>query len=94
MEKTEKFNLLEILLRDLNFKFSQIKVIKDTIGSAIISKLKTEPYALVELIPRLSFDDLNTLFKLGIAVSEEQKILAATNYWLKDMENRRQFVLH
>lgn len=90
-KKTEKFNLLEILLRDLNFKFSQIKVIKDTIGSAIISKLKTEPYALVELIPRLSFDDLtNTLFKLGIVVSEEQKILAATNYWLKDTENRRQ----
>ena len=90
-KKTEKFNLLEILLRDLNFKFSQIKVIRDTLGSAIISRLKKEPYALVDLIPRLNFDDLtNILLKLGIVVPDEQKILAATNSWLKDTENRRQ----
>ena len=89
-KKTEKFNLLEILLRDLNFKFSQIKVVRDTIGSAIISRLKKEPYSLIDIIPRLSFDDLtNILLKLGIVVPDEQKILAATNSWLKDTENRR-----
>ncbi len=90
-KKTERFNLLEILLRDLNFKFSQIKVVRDTIGSTIISSFKKEPYALIDIIPRLSFDELTTiLLKLGIVVSDEQKILAATNSWLKDTEKRRQ----
>ena len=90
-KKTSKFNLLEILLRDLNFKFSQIKFVKETIGASIISTLKKEPYGLVDIIPRLSFDELtNVLLKLGIVVSDEQKVLAATNAWLKETEGRRQ----
>ena len=41
-KRTEKFNLLEIFFRDLNFKHSQIKSIKETIGSKIISSFTKE----------------------------------------------------
>ena len=89
--KTKEFNLLEIFLRDLKFKFSQIKTIKDTIGSSIISKFHKEPYGLMDIVSRLSFDELTSiLLKLSIVISDEQKALAATNSWLKETESRRQ----
>ena len=68
----------------------QIKEIENTLGADIIASLNQNPFSLVKTLPRwCSFQDVDRICRrLHIKLTEEQRIVAATDYYLGDAERR------
>ncbi len=80
----------EVLFSQLGFSFTQKKFIKEDIGVEFFTKIHIDPYMLLQKIPRQNFESIEKLIlKLGINVSEEQKLVAASRHALMKSELER-----
>ena len=67
----------------------KIKEIENTLGADIIASLNQNPFSLVKTLPRCSFQDVDRICRrLHIKLTEEQRIVAATDYYLGSFERR------
>jgi len=82
-------NIFMIILHELGLMQMQIKEIENTLGADIIASLNQNPFSLVKTLPRCSFQDVDRICRrLHIKLTEEQRIVAATDYYLGDAERR------
>ena len=82
-------NIFTILMHELGLMQMQVKEIENKYGADIIASLNQNPFSLVKALPRFSFQDVDRVCRrLEIEVTEEQRILAATDYYLGDAERR------
>ncbi len=80
----------EVLFSELGFSFTQKKFIKEDIGVEFFTKVHRDPYMMLQKIPRQNFESIeNIILKLGINVSEEQKLVAASRHALIKSEMER-----
>ena len=80
----------EILFSQIGFSYSQKKFVKDEFGNKFFSEIHKDPYMLLQRIPRLSFDKIESIISIfGIEVSLDQKIVAATRHALMQSEAER-----
>ena len=80
----------EILFSQLGFSFSQKKFVKEEVGFSFFTEIHRDPYMMLQKIPRLKFENIeNIILQLGIIVTEEQKIVAATRHSLLKSEQER-----
>ena len=74
-----------IMMHQLRFTPQQRYVIREDLGAGVIRMLRENPFQLLGRIPRFDFDQaIGLCERLGIEVTDEEKILAATKYWLKE----------
>ena len=67
----------------------QIREVERSYGASIVSSLNHKPFGLVKSLPRFGFADAERVCKrLHIEITEEQRVLAATDYYLLDVEQR------
>ena len=89
-ESNKEINIYNVFLLELGFSRSQMNDISEHFGDTIIKMLNTNPFCLMKKIKRLSFLDLEQIYKrLNITVSDKQRILGATEYLLEKIENER-----
>ena len=82
--------ILEIIFRELKFTGTQIQFIIDNIGANIFHILHKNPSDLLGNIPRITFDQLNLIYKrLNLKPTEKEFAIAATRFWLAKTEDRR-----
>lgn len=82
-------NIFNVVMHELGFLDMQINEIKKTLGANIISALNKDPFVLVRALPRCTFQDVDRICnRLHIELTEEQRIVAATDYYLGDVEKR------
>ncbi len=80
----------EILFSQIGFSYTQKKFVKDEFGNKFFADVHKDPYMLLQRIPRLSFDKIESIISIfGIAVSLDQKIVAATRHALMQSEAER-----
>ncbi len=80
----------EILFSEIGFSYTQKKFVKDEFGNKFFSDVHKDPYMLLQRIPRLSFDKIESIISIfGIEVSLDQKIVAATRHALMQSEVER-----
>ena len=88
-EKMET-NAWSILMHEVGFTPQQQIAVRREMGSGIISIIRNSPFKLLGKIPRFSFDDATELSnRFGIEISEEDRTLAAANFWLEKTEQER-----
>ena len=76
-------------MNELGLMQMQIKEVESSYGADIIASLNRNPFSLVKTLPRCSFQDVDRICsRLRIKLTEEQRILAATDYYLTDAEAR------
>jgi exodeoxyribonuclease V alpha subunit len=86
----EKTNAWSVLMHEIGFSNQQQKSARKELGSKFIPLLRASPYKLIGRIPRFSFDDATHLCaRFGIKISDEDKALEATNFWLEKTEADR-----
>ena len=79
--------LFDIFLNELLFSPQQQKYIKNEYGIALLYTLRTNPSSLLGDIPLITFPDIEILCqRLQFNLSDQQKIIAATNYCLGKFE--------
>lgn len=82
-------NVFTVVMNELGFLDMQIKEIVKNSGAGIITNLNKNPFSLVKFLPRLNFQDVDRICnRLHIKLTEEQRIIAATDYYLTDAESR------
>ena len=87
--KAKAIAFFDILFSELGFGGSQQKFLKDTFGAAFIPKVASDPFAVLQQVPRLQFTDMEAILKrLNIEVTDEQVILAAAHSRLERSEDR------
>ena len=87
--KTEEI-ITEVFFRELGFSLTQIKSISGIIGNNIIRIIEDRPFGLLGRIPRVTFEQLERLYKrLGKVPTDKDRSLAATHFWLNQTEERR-----
>ena len=80
----------EILFSEIGFSYTQKKFVRDEFGNKFFSDVHKDPYMLLQRIPRLSFDKIESIISIfGIEVSLDQKIVAATRHALMQSEVER-----
>jgi exodeoxyribonuclease V alpha subunit len=80
----------EILFSHIGFSYTQKKFVKDEFGNKFFAEIHKDPYMLLQRIPRLSFDKIESIISIfGIEVSLDQKIVAATRHALMKSEAER-----
>ena len=80
----------EILFSQIGFSYTQKKFVKEEFGNKFFAEIHKDPYMLLQRIPRLSFDKIESIISIfGIEVSLDQKIVAATRYALMQSEAER-----
>lgn len=80
----------EILFSQIGFSYTQKKFVKDEFGNKFFAEIHKDPYMLLQRIPRLSFDKIESIISIfGIEVSLDQKIVAATRHALMQSEAER-----
>ena len=80
----------EILFSQIGFSYTQKKFVKEEFGNKFFAEIHKDPYMLLQRIPRLSFDKIESIISIfGIEVTLEQKIVAATRYALMQSEAER-----
>jgi exodeoxyribonuclease V alpha subunit len=80
----------EILFSHIGFSYTQKKFVKDEFGNKFFAEIHKDPYMLLQRIPRLSFDKIESIISIfGIEVSLDQKIVAATRHALMQSEAER-----
>lgn len=87
----EPQNNLKILLFELGFSSAQQIQILETYGSSLPRVINERVFSLVKNISRFTFEDaLSLCSRLNLAISEENKIIAGTEYFLSKTERDRQ----
>ena len=82
-------NVFMVIMNELGLMQMQIKEVESSYGADIIASLNRNPFSLVKTLPRCSFQDVDRICsRLRIKLTEEQRILAATDYYLTDAEAR------
>ena len=80
----------EILFSHIGFSYTQKKFVKEEFGNKFFAEIHKDPYMVLQKIPRLSFDKIESIISIfGIEVSLDQKIVAATRYALMQSEAER-----
>ena len=80
----------EILFSQIGFSYTQKKFVKEEFGNKFFAEIHKDPYMLLQRIPRLSFDKIESIISIfGIEVSLDQKIVAATRHALMQSEADR-----
>ena len=80
----------EILFSHIGFSYTQKKFVKDEFGNKFFAEIHKDPYMLLQRIPRLSFDRIESIISIfGIEVSLDKKIVAATRHALMQSEAER-----
>ncbi len=80
----------EILFSQIGFSYMQKKFVKEEFGNKFFAEIHKDPYMLLQRIPRLSFDKIESIISIfGIEVSLDQKIVAATRHALMQSEAER-----
>ena len=80
----------EILFSQIGFSYTQKKFVKEEFGNKFFAEIHKDPYMVLQKIPRLSFDKIESIISIfGIEVSLDQKIVAATRYALMQSEAER-----
>ena len=80
----------EILFSQIGFSYTQKKFVKEEFGDKFFAEIHQDPYMLLQKIPRLSFDKIESIISIfGIEVSLDQKIVAATRHALMQSEAER-----
>ncbi len=80
----------EILFSQIGFSYTQKKFVKKEVGNSFFSEIHKDPYMLLQRIPRISFDKIESIISIfGIEVSLDQKIVAATRHALMQSEAER-----
>ena len=80
----------EILFSQIGFLYTQKKFVKEEFGNKFFTEIHKDPYMLLQRIPRLSFDKIESIISIfGIEVSLDQKIVAATRHALMQSEVER-----
>ncbi len=80
----------EILFSQIGFSYTQKKFVKEEFGNKFFAEIHKDPYMLLQTIPRLSFDKIESIISIfGIEVSLDQKIVAATRHALMQSEAER-----
>ena len=80
----------EILFSQIGFSYTQKKFVKDEFGNKFFAEIHKDPYMLLQRIPRLSFDKIESIISIfRIEVSLDQKIVAATRHALMQSEAER-----
>ena len=80
----------EILFSQIGFSYTQKKFVKEEFGNKFFAEIHKDPYMLLQRIPRLSFDKIESIISIfGIEVSLNQKIVAATRHALMQSEAER-----
>ena len=80
----------EILFSQIGFSYTQKKFVKEEFGNKFFAEIHKDPYMLLQRIPRLSFDKIESIISIfGIEVSLDQKIVAATRHALMQSEAER-----
>ncbi len=80
----------EILFSQIGFSYTQKKFVKEEFGNEFFAEIHKDPYMLLQRIPRLSFDKIESIISVfGIEVSLDQKIVAATRHALIQSEAER-----
>lgn len=83
-------NAWSILMHEMGFTSQQQIAVRREMGSSVISVLGKSPFKLLGKIPRFSFDDATALCRrFGIEISDEDRTLAAANFWLEKTEQER-----
>ena len=86
---TPEENIFMIVMNELGLLEMQIREITKTLGADIIAVLNNNPFSLVKALPRFEIRDVDRVCeRLHIELSEEQRIIAATDIYLCDAENR------
>ena len=84
-----KENVFMIFMNELGFLETQMREIASKVGAEIITLINRNPFSLVKILPRFNFQDVERLCtRLSIAITEEQRILAGTEYYLGDAEDK------
>ena len=80
----------EILFSQIGFSYTQKKFVKEEFGNKFFAEIHKDPYMVLQKIPRLSFDRIESIISIfGIEVSLDQKIVAATRHALMQSEAER-----
>ena len=80
----------EILFSQIGFSYTQKKFVKEEFGNKFFAEIHKDPYMLLQKIPRLSFEKIESIISIfGIEVSLDQKIVAATRHALMQSEAER-----
>ena len=80
----------EILFSQIGFSYTQKKFVKEEFGNKFFAEIHKDPYMVLQRIPRLSFDKIESIISIfGIEVSLDQKIVAATRHALMQSEAER-----
>ena len=80
----------EILFSQIGFSYTQKKFVKEEFGNKFFAEIHKDPYMLLQRIPRLSFNKIESIISIfGIEVSLDQKIVAATRHALMQSEAER-----
>ena len=80
----------EILFSQIGFSYTQKKFVKEEFGNKFFAEIHKDPYMVLQKIPRLSFDKIESIISIfGIEVSLDQKIVAATRHALMQSEAER-----
>ena len=80
----------EILFSQIGFSYTQKRFVKEEFGNKFFAEIHQDPYMLLQRIPRLSFDKIESIISIfGIEVSLDQKIVAATRHALMQSEAER-----
>ena len=88
-QKSPKENLLYIFLAELGLSEAQSRAALGRLGADVISSLNLNPFSILKSIPRLSFQDVEQICgRLHIMLTKQQRIIAATDYYLNDAEQK------
>ena len=80
----------EILFSQIGFSYTQKKFVKEEFGNKFFAEIHKDPYMLLQRIPRLGFDKIESIISIfGIEVSLDQKIVAAARHALMQSEAER-----
>jgi len=86
---TPEENIFMVVINELGLLEMQIREITKTLGADVIAALNNNPFSLVKVLPRFNFQDVDRVcHRLQIKLTEEQRIVAATDYYLGDAENK------
>ena len=87
--ETPRSNLLTIALLEFGLTGFQITNALKQFGSDFFVALNQSPFTLARAIPRLSFKNVEDICaRVHIVLSKEQRVLAATEHYLAETEDR------
>ena len=89
-QDNEDLNALQLFLHQLDLDLGVIRAIEYNLGSDIVRIISEEPFALVDEIPRFTFEDARGIIDyLKINIPRHQHISAAADYRLRRIERER-----